>query len=84
MENEGVLDVKPTVKLHRVISLAEYQASFEELEEVEKGEEKELYLNEALKEVEEGPDDEALEEVKQCESILHTRCTMNGKVCSHH
>jgi len=35
--------------------LAKYQASFEELEEEEGGEERELYLNEALREVEQGP-----------------------------
>ena len=75
----------------RVVTLAEYQASFEE----EMEEEKELYLNETLEEVEEGPDEGELLVVRralsglatqdgneQREAIFHTRCTIGGKVCS--
>ena len=40
----------------RVVTLAEYQASFMELEEEEEGE-KEVCLNECMEEVEEGPDE---------------------------
>ena len=40
-----------------MMSLAECQASFEELEEEEGGGEKELLLNEALEEVKEGLDE---------------------------
>ena len=40
----------------RVVTLVEYQASFEELEEEEE-EEKEVYLGNNMEEVEEGPDE---------------------------
>jgi len=39
----------------RVVTLAEYQASFEDEMEVDVEEEKELYLNDALEEVIKGP-----------------------------
>jgi len=74
--------------------LAEFQASFEEFEGEDEGK-KELYLNEALEEVEEGLDEGELlvirralsglasqDEFKQRESIFHIRCTVGGKVCS--
>jgi len=64
----------------------------EELEGEEEGE-KELYLNESLGEVEEGPDEGELlvirrafsglasqDEFEQRESIFHTRCSVGGKV----
>ena len=78
----------------RVVTLAEYQASFEELEEEEE-EEKEVYLGDPMEEVEEGPDEgemlvirralsgfAAQEDMDQREAIFHTRCTIGGKVCS--
>jgi len=43
----------------RVVILAEYQASFEELEEEEE-EEKGVHLGENIEEVEEGPDGEEI------------------------
>ena len=71
---------------------AKYQAYF--VEEMEEG--RELYLNEALEEVEEGPDEGKLLVVRQDlsglatqdgneqrEAIFHMRCTIGGKVCSH-
>ena len=75
--------------------MAEYQTSIEELDDIEDEEEKEHLLNEALEEVEEGPNEGELlvirrapggiplqNELEQKESIFHTRCTMSGKVCS--
>jgi len=74
-----------------VVTQAEYQASFEE----EMEEEKESYLNKALEEVEEGPDEGELLVVRralsglatqdgneQREAIFHTSCTIWSKVCS--
>ena len=79
----------------RVVSLAKYQASVEELDEEVEGEEKELLLNEALEEVKEGPDEGEMlvirrassslasqNDLGQWKNIFHTRCTMNGKVFS--
>ena len=76
-------------------SLAEYQASFEELEEEEEEEEKELHLGDHMEEVEEGPDEGEMlvirralsgfadqEDTDQREAIFNTRCTIGGKVCS--
>jgi len=76
------------------VTLAEYQASFEELEEEEE-EEKEVYLGDNMEEVEEGPDEGDMwvirralsgfadqEDMDQREAIFHTRCTIGGKVCS--
>ena len=40
----------------RVVSLVEYQTSIEEQDDIEDEEEKELLLNEAFKEVVEGPE----------------------------
>ena len=75
-----------------MVTLAEYQASFEELEEEEE-EEKEVYLGENMEEVDEGPDEgETLvirralsgfttqDDMEQREAIFHTRCTVGGKV----
>jgi hypothetical protein len=74
--------------------LAEYQASFEELEYEEEGG-TEACMNESIEEVEEGPDDGELlvirralsglasqDDFEQRETIFHTRCTVGGKVCS--
>ena len=80
----------------RVVTLAEFQAYFDEGMEGEEEEEgKEVYLNETLEEVMEGPDEGELlvirralsglatqEDNEQRESIFHTRCTIGGKVCS--
>ena len=44
------------VSKQKVVPLAEYKASFEELNEEGEEEKKELFLNEALNEVEEGLD----------------------------
>jgi len=77
-----------------VVSLAEYQTSFAELnEEGEEG--MEVCLAENVEEVEEGPDKGELlvirralsgfptqDDMEQREAIFHTRCTMGGKVCS--
>ena len=76
------------------MALAEYQASFEKLEEEEE-EEKEVYLGDNIEEVEEGPDEGEMlvirralsgfadqEDMDQREVIFHTRCTIGGKVCS--
>jgi len=73
--------------------LAEYQDSFEKLEE--EGGDKELYLNDHLEEVEEGLDEGELlaiqralsglasqDDFKEREVIFHTRFTIGGKVCS--
>ena len=78
-----------------MVTLAEYQASFEELEEEEKEEGKEVYLGENIEEVEEGPDEGEMlvirralsgfaiqDDMKQREAIFHTRYTVGGKVCS--
>ena len=75
------------------MTLPEYQASFEGLEEEE--EEKEVYLGENMEEVEEGLDEgemlairralsgfAAQEDTDQREAIFNTRCTIGGKVCS--
>jgi len=74
--------------------LAEYQASFGEFVEEEE-EEKEVCLNDYVKEVEEGPDEGELLVIRmalsglasedgldQRETIFHTRCTVQGKLCS--
>jgi len=76
-----------------VITLAEYQAPFGEF--VEEEGEKEECLNDFVEEVEEGPDDGELlviqralsglasqDGLDQSETIFHTRCTVEGKVCS--
>ena len=78
----------------RVVSLAEYQTSFYELNEEEE-EGMEVCLAENVEEVEEGPDEGELlvirralsgfatqEDMEQRDAIFHTRCTMGGKVCS--
>jgi len=78
----------------RIITLAEYQVSLEEFEEEDEGD-KEVYLNEPMKEVEEGRNEGELlvtrralsglpsqDEFEQRETIFDTRCTMGGKVCS--
>jgi len=52
-----------------VITLAEYQASFEE----DMDEEKEVYLNEALEEVVEGPDEGEVLVVKRALSSVITQ-----------
>jgi len=78
----------------RVVSLAEYQASFEELNEEEE-ERMEVCLAENVEEVEEGPNEGELlvirralsdfatqDDMEQREAIFHTRCTVGGKVCS--
>ena len=78
----------------RIITLAEFQASFEEYEVGNEGE-YEQEPNEPLEEVEEGPDDGELlvirralsglasqDNLEQREAIFHTRCTIGGKVCS--
>jgi len=80
-----------------MVSLAEYQASLEELEGDEEKDEEEngLYMAEIMEEVEEGPDEGELlvirralsgiasqEVMEQWENIFHTKCTMSGKVCS--
>ena len=75
--------------------MAEYQASYEELDDENDGEEKELIMTEALEEVEEGPDEGEMlvirrafssitsqYDMEQRENIFHTRCTVKGKVCS--
>ena len=79
----------------RIVSLAEYQASFEYLEDEHGDVEGELLMTEALEEVEEGPDDGEMlvirralsgiasqQDLEQRENIFHTRCTIKGKVCS--
>jgi len=75
----------------RVVTLAKYQASFEELEEEEE-EEKEVYLGDQMEEVEEGPGEcemlvirRALsgfadhEDTDQGEAIFNMRCTIEGR-----
>ena len=76
------------------MTLAEYQAFFDELEEEEE-EEKVVYLGDPMEEVEEGPDEGEMlvirralsgfatqEDTDQREAIFNTRCTIRGKVCS--
>jgi len=78
-----------------VVTLAEYQASYKDLEEEKDEGEKELFMTDALEEVEEWPDEGEVvvircalsglasqNEVEQRENIFHTRCTVSGKVCS--
>jgi len=75
--------------------LAKLRASFEKEMQVEEEEAKEVYLNESLEEIVEGPDEGELLVVRralsglftqegneQREAIFHTRCTIRGKVCS--
>jgi len=77
-----------------MVTLAEYQASCGEFVEKEE-EEKEVYLNDYVEKVEEGPDEGELLVIRralsglasqdgldQRETILHTRCTVEGKACS--
>ena len=79
----------------RIVTLAEYQASYEELEDENDKGEKELLMIEALKEVEEGPNEGEMlvirralsgiasqHDMEQRENIFHTQCTVKGKVCS--
>ena len=74
-----------------MITLAKYQVAFEKDME----DEKEIYLNKALEEVVEGPDEGELLVVRralcglatqegneQWAAIFHTRCTIGGKVRS--
>lgn len=74
------------------MSLAEFQASFEEPYEEEEGED---CLVENVEEVEEGPDEGELlvirralsgfatqDNLEQREAIFHTRCTVEENVCS--
>ena len=62
---------------------------------VDQEKDKEVYLNDPLEEIIEGPDEGELQVVKrtlsglaiqegneQKEAIFHTRCTIGGKVCS--
>ena len=78
-----------------MVTLAEYQACYVELEEENNEGKKELLLNQAFKEVEEGPDEGEMlvigrtlsglasqDDLEQRENIFHTRCTISGKVCS--
>jgi len=73
------------------VSLVEYQASFEEPHK----EEREDFLVENVEEVEEGLDEGELlvirralsgfathDNLEQREAIFHTRCTIEGKICS--
>ena len=75
--------------------MAKLRASFEKEMQVEEEEAKEVYLNESLEEIVEGPDEGELLVVRralsglftqegneQREAIFHTRCTIGGKVCS--
>ena len=77
-----------------MVSLAEYQASFDELNEEEE-EGMVVCLAKNVEEVEEGSDEGELlvirkalsgfaiqDDMEQREVIFHTRCTMGGKVCS--
>ena len=79
----------------RMVTLAKFQASFENKMEVDEEEEKEVYLNETLEEIIEGPDERKLLAVgrtlsglatqegnEQREAIFRTRRTIGGKVCS--
>jgi len=78
----------------KIVTLAEYQASFGEFEREEKKGGEEVCLNEPIEEVEEGPDEGELlvvrkvlsglasqHELDQREAIFHSRCTIGGKVC---
>ena len=78
-----------------MVTLAEYQASCEELEEKNDEGEKELLMTKALEEVEEGPDKGEMlvirrvlsglpsqNDMEQREKIFHTRYTVKGKVFS--
>jgi len=78
-----------------MVTLAKFQASFENKMEVDEEEEKEVYLNETLEEIIEGPDERKLLAVgrtlsglatqegnEQREAIFRTRRTIGGKVCS--
>ena len=58
----------------RVVTLAEYQASFEGLEEEEK-EEKEVYFGENMEEVEEGPDEGEMLVIRRALSVLPLKKT---------
>jgi len=79
----------------KMVSLVEYQASCEELEEENDEGEKELLMIKALEGLEVGPDEGEMlvirrafsglasqNDLEQRENIFHTRCTMKGKVCS--
>ena len=79
----------------RIVTLAEYQASYEELGDENCKGEKELLLTQALEEVEEEPDEGEMlvirralsgiasqQDMEKMENIFHTRYTMKGKVCS--
>ena len=79
----------------RIVTLAEYHATCEELDDENDGEERELLMTEGLEEVEEGPDEGEMlvirralsgiasqNDMEQRENIFHTRCTVKGKVCS--
>jgi len=79
----------------RIVTLAEYQASYEELDDENDGEENELLMTEALEEVEEGSDEGEMlvirralggiasqQDMEQRENIFHTQCIVKGKVCS--
>jgi len=61
-----------------VVTLAEYQASFEELEEEEEEEEeeKEVYLGENMEEVEEGPDEGEMLVIRRALSGIATQDDM--------
>ena len=78
-----------------MVTLAEYQASFEEREEEEK-EEKGVYLGDNMEEVEEGPDEGEMlvirralsgfstqDDMDQREAIFHTRCTIGAVSYTH-
>ena len=74
-----------------MVTLAEFQASFEDEMEVDAEEGKEMYLNETLEEIVEGLDEGKLlvirrtlsglatqEGNEQMEVIFHTRCIIGG------
>jgi len=78
-----------------MVTLAEYQASCGEFVEEEEEEEKEVYLNDYVEEVEEGPNEGELlvirsalsglasqDDLDQRDTIFYTRCTVEDKVCS--
>ena len=82
---QGLRHIASECPNKRIVTLAEYQASFEEFVEEEEGE-KEVCLNEFVEEVEEGPDDGELSVIRralsglasqdgleQRETIFHTR-----------
>jgi len=79
----------------RIVTLAEYNASFGEFEKEKEGGGKEVCLNEPIEEVEDVPDEGELLVIRkvlsglasqrgleQREAIFHSRCTIGGKVCS--